>query len=304
MRLSNLLFISGVAVVQGQTYTYSTLADLLTAQSATLSTLNTWLATQQVAFSVLSSAQGVTLLAPSNNALNQLLTSPYATTLAEDPNLLVAFLSYHAIQGVYSMSDLTSAQGVSVPTFLDLQAYSNVSGGQKIQSRSQNGAVTLFSGGAVQSNVEAFDLNYLGGTVHIIDSALTIPGTLSNTLISGGLTAAVGAFRQVNIETSLNLASDITIFVPTNDAFNAIGSALDSLTIEQLTKVVNYHVVQGQVLYSQLLATGSSVLTTEGRTLNVRSENGGLFVNSAKVVQSDILVSNGVVHIVDGFVPF
>ncbi|KAL2132483.1 hypothetical protein VTI74DRAFT_3757 [Chaetomium olivicolor] len=271
------------------------------AQSATLSTLNAWLTSQQIAFSILSSAQGVTLLAPSNNALNQLLSSPFAIQLAEDPNLLTAFLSYHVVNGVFSMADLIAAQpGASLPTFLNTQSYSNVTGGQKIESRSQNGAVTFISGSATQSNLEAFDLNYIGGTVHIIDSALSIPNTLTSTLLAGGFTAAVGAFRQVNVETNLNLATDVTIFVPTNDAFNAIASALSSLTVEQLTKVLNYHVVQGQVLYSQLLAGGGSVLTAEGRSLNIRAESGGLFVNSARVLQSDILISNGVVHIVDG----
>ena len=143
------------------------------------------------------------------------------------------------------------------------------------------------------------DFDFVGGTLHIIDTVLTIPGSLTDTLVAGGLTAAVGALRRAGIETPLNMASDLTVFVPNNDAFNAIGSLINGMTLEQLTTVLNYHVVQGKVLYSQLIAAGTQ-LTAEGASLNFRIQDGGLFVNSARVVTSDILVGNGVVHVVDG----
>lgn len=124
---------------------------------------------------------------------------------------------------------------------------------------------------------------------------------MTNSLISAGLTAALGAFRRAGVENTLNLAADLTIFAPNNDAFNAIGSTVDNMTLEQLTSVLNYHVVQGKVLYSQLIAGGRE-LTAEGGILNFRTENGVLFVNSARVVQPNMLVANGVVHVVDGWV--
>ncbi|KAL2195196.1 FAS1 domain-containing protein [Corynascus similis CBS 632.67] len=278
---------------------YNTLQDILNAQSATLSTLSAWLQSQAVVFQILSNAQGVTLLAPSNNALTQLYSTSLASELALDPNFLTAFLAYHVLSGVHFVSDLSKSQGASVPTFLNMAAYSNVSGGQVVHSKSQNGAVNLITGNNMQSNLQPYDFNYVGGTLHIIDSVLTIPKSLTNTLIAGGLTAAVGALRRASIEDTLNEASDVTIFAPTNDAFNAIGSLVNSMTLEQLTSVLNYHVVRGKVLYSELL-TGGSELTSQGASVNFRVQNGALFVNSAKVVISDILVGNGVVHVVDG----
>jgi uncharacterized surface protein with fasciclin (FAS1) repeats len=144
------------------------------------------------------------------------------------------------------------------------------------------------------------DYNYVGGTLHIIDTVLTIPGTLTDTLLAGDLTAAVGALRRAGVEDPLNLASDVTVFAPNNDAFNAIGSLVNGMTLEQLTTVLNYHVVRGKVLYSQLLAGNGTELTAEGGSLNFKTLGGGLFVNSARVVQPDVLVGNGVVHVVDG----
>ena len=141
----------------------------------------------------------------------------------------------------------------------------------------------------------------MGGTVHVIDSVLSIPGTVSDTLISGGLTAAAGALRRADIEAPLNQASDVTVFAPTNDAFNAIGSSVNGMTLEQLTNMLNYHVIPGKVLYSQLMATPGSEATQEGGNLNFRTEGSELFVNGAKVVAADVLVGNGVVHVVDGY---
>ncbi len=145
------------------------------------------------------------------------------------------------------------------------------------------------------------NLDYTGGTLHIIDSVLSIPGTVTDTLISGGLTAAAGALRRADIETPLNLASDVTVFAPTNDAFNAIGSTVNGMTLEQLTNVLNYHVIPGKVLYSQLMAMPGSATTQEGGNLNFRTNEGQLFVNGAKVLAADVLVGNGVVHVVDGY---
>lgn len=122
---------------------------------------------------------------------------------------------------------------------------------------------------------------------------------MTDTLIAGGLTAAVGALRRAGIETPLNEAADVTVFVPNNDAFDAIGSLVNSMTLEQLATVLNYHVVQGKVLYSELI-TGGSEETAEGASVNFRIQNGALFVNSARVVMSDVLVANGIVHVVDG----
>lgn len=151
MWFSLLMLLSGATNSVAQS-----LQDVLTAQSATLSSLNSWLASESLIFQILSNAEGVTLLAPSNNALTQLYSTPLATDLALDPNLLTAFLAYHVLDGVHFMSDFANTPATSVPTFLDLAGYSNVTGGQVVVSRSQNGAVTFISGNNTQSNIQSY----------------------------------------------------------------------------------------------------------------------------------------------------
>jgi uncharacterized surface protein with fasciclin (FAS1) repeats len=150
MRLKRLILLASAGVSSGQT-----LAEMLTAQSATLSMLNSWLSSQELIFTILSGAQGVTLLAPSNDALTELYNSPLANQLAQDPNLLTAFLAYHVLDGIFFNSHFVNTQPhLSLPTLLDIETFSNVSGGQRIISTSQNGAVTFFSGHGAQAAVQ------------------------------------------------------------------------------------------------------------------------------------------------------
>jgi uncharacterized surface protein with fasciclin (FAS1) repeats len=151
MRPRRLLLISGVSAALSQS-----LQDILTDESAGLSTFNAWLASQSLVYEILTNVEGVTFLAPSDNALSQLYSTPLTTQLATDPNLLAAFLSYHVLDGIYTMSDLTNAPVASLPSFLNMEGYSNVSGGQVVQSRAQNWGVALVSGNNVQSNVQPY----------------------------------------------------------------------------------------------------------------------------------------------------
>ncbi len=151
MRWSHLIPLTIAWLARGQS-----LEDILTAQSATLSTLNAWLSSQQLVYEILANAQGITLLAPSNNAMNQLYNTPLPGQLSTDPNMLVAFLSYHVLDGVYFMSDLGATQLAAVPTFMNMRQYSNVSGGQVINSLAKNNQLTFVTGNGNQANVEQY----------------------------------------------------------------------------------------------------------------------------------------------------
>lgn len=136
-------------------------------------------------------------------------------------------------------------------------------------------------------------------------------------MISDGLTASVGALRRSGLEPSLNQDwADLTIFAPNNDAFGAIGSEVDNLTDEQLLDIMKYHVVRdfqdstNGVLYSTDLRNGVGskydcpdpleITTAQGTTIYVRVIDEEIYVNSARVIATDWLVGNGVIHILDG----
>ena len=144
-------------------------------------------------------------------------------------------------------------------------------------------------------------MNFTGGVIHIIDTVLTIPESDSSTAVAANLTSLAGALTTANLVSTVDALSDVTIFAPSNAAFEAIGSAVGTLSTAQLTSILTYHVVQGTVGYSTLLSN-TTLKTVNGENVTITIEDGDVFVNSAKVITPNVLVNNGVVHVIDGYV--
>lgn len=92
------------------------------------------------------------------------------------------------------------------------------------------------------------------------------------------------------------------MFAPDNEAFSNIQNLVSSLSTQQLTSILTYHVVQGTVGYSTLLTNGATLSTVQGSTVRVTIEgDGDIFVNSAEVEVANVLLSNGVAHVIDKY---
>jgi len=112
----------------------------------------------------------------------------------------------------------------------------------------------------------------------------------------------VAAVKAAGLVDTLNGTGPFTIFAPTNAAFDKLpkGTVEDLLKPEnkaKLTAVLTYHVVAGKVLAADV-KTGM-VKTVQGGDLDVKVAAGGVTVNGAKVVKTDIVGSNGVIHVID-----
>lgn len=127
---------------------------------------------------------------------------------------------------------------------------------------------------------------------------------ISTTAVAAGLSGVAGALTQANLVNALDTTPDVTVFAPNNSAFQAIGSALGSLSTQDLTSILQYHVVNGTVGYSSALENGTSLQTLGGSNLTIQVIDGDVFVNSAKVVTPNVLVANGVVHVIDVSAPY
>ena len=143
-----------------------------------------------------------------------------------------------------------------------------------------------------------------------------MPENVSATAVDAGLSGVAGALEKAQIADTVDQLSDVTIFAPNNSAFQSIGSALPNLTMSQLADILQYHgksythlpsrikpntalVINGTVAYSSTLMNGTSVPSLLGPNLMITITDGDVFVNSAKVLIPDILVANGVVHVID-----
>ncbi|KAF1836228.1 beta-Ig-H3/Fasciclin [Decorospora gaudefroyi] len=274
--------------------------DLATALESTdeLSTLQ-----GVIPASVLESLSGlsdITILAPSNDAFGE-VDEETLSGLAANEGLLTALLQYHVLNGTYLSGDISSSSAF-VPTSLTNEMFTNVTGGQVVEALMMDDQVMFYTGLIANSTVTTADVNFTGGVIHIIDRLLVIPEITANTLTAANLTSLRGAINATDLFDTVNNTPDITIFAPTNVAFQNIGSALEELTPEEITDILTYHVVVGEdggVGYSSTLENGTTLVTANGEELTITIGDGGIFVNNARVVASDVLIANGVVHVID-----
>jgi len=113
------------------------------------------------------------------------------------------------------------------------------------------------------------------------------------------LSTLVSALNQAGLDDELNGDGPFTVFAPSNSAFQQID--VNDLTSDSdlLTKVLTYHVVQGEITAGDI-QDGQTVETLQGETLRFSLNNGGVQVNGANVTTADLQASNGVVHVIDG----
>jgi uncharacterized surface protein with fasciclin (FAS1) repeats len=111
----------------------------------------------------------------------------------------------------------------------------------------------------------------------------------------------VAAVTAAGLGEALSGEGPLTVFAPTNAAFEALPAGLlDKLLLpenkEVLAQILKYHVVAGKVMAADV-ASGD-VETLEGSTFTIATE-GGVMVNTANVTATDVPASNGVIHVID-----
>ncbi|GAA2874881.1 hypothetical protein GCM10010517_35650 [Streptosporangium fragile] len=108
------------------------------------------------------------------------------------------------------------------------------------------------------------------------------------------------AIRQAGLEETLDSAQEVTVFAPTNDAFDKVPKdTLDKLLAdkEELTKVLTYHVVEGKKTPEDL--TEGTLTTLQGGTLTAKGSGEEFTVEDAKVVCGNIQTANGTIYLID-----
>ena len=119
---------------------------------------------------------------------------------------------------------------------------------------------------------------------------------------AGNFTTLVTAVKAAGLVDTLKGPGPFTVFAPTDEAFAKVPKAqLDALLADKamLTKVLTYHVVAGKVMAKDVKA--GSVKTVQGSSITVKTD-GGVMVDGAKVIKTDVVASNGVIHAIDSVI--
>jgi transforming growth factor-beta-induced protein len=123
---------------------------------------------------------------------------------------------------------------------------------------------------------------------------------------AGSFDTLVAAVKAAGLVDALKGEGPLTVFAPTDEAF----AKLPAGTVENLLKpenkdklkaVLTYHVVPGRVTAGEVVKL-SSAPTLNGRSVHISAQDGKVTVDNARVVQTDIMATNGVIHVIDSVI--
>ena len=150
-------------------------------------------------------------------------------------------------------------------------------------------AVMAITGAAIETHAAGADKD-------IVDTAVA----------AGSFKTLAQALQAAGLVETLKGAGPFTVFAPTDEAFaklppGTLETLLKPENKPKLQRILKAHVVSGKVMAADVVKT-SSAKAVSGDTLTIASRNGGVTVNGAKVVKTDIDTTNGVIHVIDSVI--
>ena len=120
---------------------------------------------------------------------------------------------------------------------------------------------------------------------------------------AGSFQTLVAAVQAAGLVETLQGKGPFTVFAPTDEAFAQLGKATiaDLLKPEnkaKLTAILTYHVVGAQLPAAQVV-TQKEVTSVQGSPLAIVVDKAGVTVGTAKIVKTDVMAKNGVIHVID-----
>jgi uncharacterized surface protein with fasciclin (FAS1) repeats len=132
------------------------------------------------------------------------------------------------------------------------------------------------------------------------------PDIVATAVAAGSFNTLVAAVKAAGLVETLQGEGPFTVFAPTDQAFAKLpaGTVEDLLkpeNKEKLQAILTYHVVPGRVMAADVVGIESAT-TVQGQALSVSVQDGTPMVDNAKITQTDIMASNGVIHVIDSVV--
>ena len=142
---------------------------------------------------------------------------------------------------------------------------------------------------------------FITGAAFAAATSIAFAADIVDTAISAGqFKTLVKAVQEAGLVDTLKGKGPFTVFAPTDEAFAKLpAGTLEALLMDKqkLASILTYHVVPGKVMAAQVKP--GQVKTVQGQSLTVSTMNGAVMVDSAKVIKTDIVASNGVIHVID-----
>ncbi|XP_037534216.1 periostin, osteoblast specific factor b [Nematolebias whitei] len=230
-----------------------------------------------------------TFFAPSNEAW-EALDESVRSALVSNVNIeLYNALHFHMVNKRLLTKDLRN--GLTLTSMSnDLGLYIN---------HYPNGVVTVNCARIIYGNQVATN-----GVVHVIDRVISSVGNTIQEFIevSDDLTTLSDMVKNAGLLEKLGTPGHYTLFAPTNDAFDKLGSdTMERLLSDKevLKALLTFHLLDS-VQCSEAILAGTSYETLEGHNIEIGCDGESLTVNGIKMVlKKDIVTTNGVIHLID-----
>ena len=135
-----------------------------------------------------------------------------------------------------------------------------------------------------------------------IGSAQAAKNIVQTAVAAGSFKTLVSLVKQAGLAGALSGPGPLTVFAPTDAAFARVPKAtLAAGSAKNKSKpkaVLLYHVVKGRFTAAQVVKH-KSLTTLEGGTLSIRTRDGNVYVNRARVIKANVMASNGVIHVIN-----
>lgn len=236
-----------------------------------------------------------TVFAPTDEAFAKLPEGTVANLLKpENKAKLVDILTYHVVAGKVMAADVVK-----------LKSAKTVQGQE----------VTVKVGDGVMINdatVVKTDILCSNGVIHVIDRVI-LPAEKSaesadivdTAVKAGSFKTLVAAVQAAELESTLRGKGPFTVFAPTDEAFaklpaGTVESLLKPENRDKLVQILTYHVVPG-TFKAESVVKSDDLKTVNGKSAKISTAS-GVKIDGANIVATDILCSNGVIHVIDAVI--
>jgi uncharacterized surface protein with fasciclin (FAS1) repeats len=227
-----------------------------------------------------------TVFAPTDAAFKALPAGTIEALLKDTPKLR-QILTYHVVPGNLAAANVVKS------TWLET-------------AQGQAARIRVGEDGAFIDNARIIktDIETSNGTIHVLDAVILPREDIVDTAAGAkDFSTLVAAVKTAGLAETLRGKGPFTVFAPVNSAFAKLPEgALEGLLKDKaaLRKVLTLHVVPGRVLSTDLPTGSIAAKTAAGATIRVsRNERGQVDVNGSNVIKADLVVGNGVIHVID-----
>jgi transforming growth factor-beta-induced protein len=241
----------------------------------------------------LKSAGPFTVFAPTDDAFAKLPAGTVEALLQpENLEQLKQILLYHVVPGRIWSSDV-----IKLST-------ADTAAGLPVSIKVMDGKVFINDAQVIITDVWTSN-----GMIHVIDSVLLPPAPeemkdiVDTAVADGRFTTLVAAVQAAGLVDTLKSAGPFTVFAPTDEAFaklpaGTVETLLQPENLATLQQILLYHVVPGKVMAADVVKL-STAGTAAGIPVRVQVIDGKVFINNSQVIITDIVTSNGVIHVID-----